>query len=74
MDMAAVKKWVIFFTGILCAILIGDMLSNLVVSLAGITGMAGFIVNFILYAVFFFGVLYALEKIFHIEFFGFNRD
>jgi len=74
MDMAAVKKWVIFFAGILCAILIGDILSNLFVNLAGITGPAGFIVNFVLYAVIFFGVLYALEKLFHIEFFGFNRD
>jgi hypothetical protein len=74
MDMAVVKKWVIFFAGILCAILIGDTLSNVVVNLAGITGPSGFIVNFVLYAVFFFGVLYALEKLFHIEFFGFNRD
>lgn len=70
MDTAAVKKWVIFFAGILCAILIGDSLSNILVSLAGLSGMAGFIVNFVLYAVIFFSVLYVLEKIFHIEFFG----
>jgi hypothetical protein len=74
MDMAAVKKWVIFFAGILCAILIGDTLSNVIVNITGITGSVGFVVNFVLYAVFFFGVLYALEKLFHIEFFGFNRD
>jgi hypothetical protein len=70
MDMAAVKKWVIFFAGILVAILVGDSLSTILVSLAGLSGMAGFIVNFVLYAVIFFSVLYMLEKIFHIEFFG----
>jgi hypothetical protein len=72
MDMAAVKKWVIFFAGILVAILVGDSLSNILVSLAGLSGMAGFIVNFVLYAVIFFSVLYLLEKVFHIEFFGLN--
>jgi hypothetical protein len=74
MDMAAVKKWVIFFAGILCAILIADTLSTILVNLARITDPARFIVTFVLYAVFFFGVLYALEKLFHIEFFGFNRE
>jgi hypothetical protein len=73
MDKAAVKKWVIFFAGILCAIIIGDTLSNVLVRLAGLSGSAGFVVNFVLYAVIFFSVLYALEKVFHIEFFGFNR-
>jgi hypothetical protein len=70
MDMAVVKKWVIFFAGVLCAILIGDTISSILVRLAGLSGPGGFIVNFVLYAVFFFAVLYALEKIFHIEFFG----
>jgi hypothetical protein len=73
MDKAAVKKWVIFFAGILCAILIGDTLSNVLVNLAGLSGSVGFIVNFVLYAVIFFSVLYVLEKLFHIEFFGFNQ-
>jgi uncharacterized protein HemY len=73
MDKAAVKKWAIFFAGILCAILIGDTLSNVLVNLAGLSGSVGFIVNFVLYAVIFFSVLYVLEKLFHIEFFGFNQ-
>jgi hypothetical protein len=73
MDMAAVKKWVIFFAGVLCAILVGDTISNILVSLAGLSGTAGFIVNFVLYAVIFFAVLYMLEVVFHIEFFGLKR-
>jgi len=74
MDKASVKKWGIFFAGILCAILIGDTLSNLVVNLAGLTGWVRFSVNFILYAGIFFSVLYLLEKWFHIRFFGFSCE
>ena len=73
MDMSAVKKWVIFFAGILCAIIIADAISNTIVVAAGIAGASGFIINFVLYAVIFFGVLYAIEKIFGIAFFGFGR-
>ena len=72
MDMVAVRKWITFFIGILCAILIADALSNIIVNLAGISGWVKFVVSFILYAVFFFGILYALEKIFHCEFFNFS--
>lgn len=74
MDYAAVKKWAMFFLGILCAIVIADALSNLIVSAAGITGWMNFVINFILYAVFFFAILYVIEKIFHIEFFSFWRE
>lgn len=74
MDSATVKKWVTFFIGILCAIVIADALSNVIVSAAGITGWVSFLINFILYAVFFFAILYAIERIFHIEFFGFWRE
>jgi len=74
MDFAPVKKWAIFFMGILCAIVIADKLSNAIVSATGIVGWMKFLVSFILYAVFFFAILYALEKIFHIEFFGFWRE
>jgi hypothetical protein len=74
MDYATVKKWAIFFFGILCAIVIADALSMLIVSAAGIAGWMSFLVNFVLYAVFFFAILYAIEKIFHIEFFGFWRE
>jgi hypothetical protein len=73
MDFAAVKKWLVFFIGILCAIIIADLLSNTIVSTIGTTGWIKFLVSFILYAVLFFAALYVMEKIFHIEFFGFWR-
>jgi uncharacterized protein HemY len=74
MDFAAVKKWAVFFIGILCAIVIADTLSNVLVSATGMSGWMQYLVSFILYAVFFFAILYALEKIFQIEFFGFWRE
>ena len=74
MDFAPVKKWAVFFIGILCAIVIADKLSNAIVSATGMIGWMKFLVSFVLYAVFFFAILYALEKIFHIEFFGFWRE
>jgi uncharacterized protein HemY len=74
MDSTTVKKWAVFFIGILCAIVIADALSNIVVTLAGITGPTRFIVNFVLYAVLFFAILYGIERLFHVEFFGFGRE
>ena len=74
MEYATVKKWALFFIGILCAIVIADALSNVIVSATGITGWANFLINFLLYAVFFFAILYIIERIFHIEFFGFGRE
>ncbi len=74
MDFAPVKKWAIFFIGILCAIIIADALATVLVSFAGIVGWMKFLVNFILYAVFFFAILYAMEKIFNINFFGFGKE
>jgi len=73
MDFAPVKKWAVFFIAILCAIVIADALATVLVSFTGIEGWMKFLVNFVLYAVFFFSILYALEKIFHIEFFGFGK-
>ena len=74
MDFAQVKKWAIFFIGILCAIIIADALASVLVSFAGIEGSMKFLVNFVLYAVFFFALLYIMEKIFHIEFFGLGKE
>jgi len=74
MDSATIKKWTIFFISILCAIIIAEALSNIIVSAAGITGSMKFLANFVLYAAFFFAILYTFEKIFHIEFFGFWRE
>ena len=71
MDFEPVKKWVVFFIGILGAIIIADALSVLILSFTGLEGWTQFLVNFVLYAVFFFTILYILEKIFHINFFKF---
>jgi hypothetical protein len=72
MDPAYIKKWAIFFTCILCAILIANALSKAIAASARLTGPAGFIITFVLYAVFFFGVLCAMEKITGMRFFGFS--
>lgn len=74
MESATIKKWALFFIGILCAILIADALSTIIVSALGIDGWMKFLANFILYAAFFFAILYAIEKIFHINFFGFGSE
>ena len=73
MDSATIKKWVIFFLGILVAIIIANWLSNVIVAYAGMTGWMNFVVSFVLYAVLFFAILYVMEKLFGIEFFGFGR-
>lgn len=74
MDFNPVKKWALFFIGILCAIIIADTLATVLVSFAGIEGWIKFLVNFILYAVFFFAILFVMEKTFHIKFFGFGKE
>jgi hypothetical protein len=73
MEMSSIKKWIVFFAGILCAILIADACSTYVANAAGIAGPTRLIVSFILYAGIFFAILYALEKMFSIEFFGFRN-
>jgi hypothetical protein len=74
MDMSSVRKWAVFFLGILCSILIADTLSNTIVVAAGLNGWIKFIVNFVLYAVLFFGIMYAIEKIFGVRFFDFWQE
>jgi hypothetical protein len=74
MDSETIKKWALFFIGILCAIIIADALSTLLVSAAGMVGWMKFLTNFVLYAAFFFAILYTMEKIFPINFFGFRRE
>jgi hypothetical protein len=73
MDSADIKKWVIFFAGILVAIIIANALSNIIMSYTGITGWVEFLVSFVLYAGLFFGILYLMERFLGIEFFGFSR-
>ena len=74
MDMSSVRKWAFFLFGILCSILISDTLSNAIVTASGLNGWIRFIVSFVLYAVLFFGLLYAIEKIFGIRFFDFFHE
>jgi hypothetical protein len=74
MESAVIKRWALFFTGILIAIILADALSTILVSAAGLKGWVKFLANFILYAAFFFAILYGIEKIFHIDFFGFWRE
>jgi len=74
MDISSVRKWAFFLIGILCSILIADTLSNIIVTALGLNGWIRFIVSFILYAVLFFGILYAIEKIFGIRFFDFFHE
>lgn len=73
MEYADVKKWVIFFIGILVAIVIANALSNILMAYTGITGWMEFVVSFILYAALFFAILYLMERFLGIEFFGFGR-
>ncbi len=74
MDMSSVRKWAVFFLGILCSILIADYLSNAIIAITGLSGWVRLVVSFVLYAVLFFGILYIIEKIFNIRFFDFGRD
>jgi uncharacterized protein HemY len=67
------KKWLVFSCGILVAIIIADQLSNVIVATSGISGWSKIPLSFILYAVLFFAILYAIGGIFGIGFFDTNR-
>jgi hypothetical protein len=45
----------------------------MIIAYTGITGPVQLLAGFVLYAVLFFGVLYMMEKLLGIEFFGFSR-
>jgi hypothetical protein len=74
MEYADVKKWVIFFVGILVAIVIANALSNILMAYTGVTGWMEFVISFVLYAGLFFAILYLMERFLGIEFFGFGRQ
>jgi hypothetical protein len=63
MDVSTVTRWVVLFVSLLIAIVLSRVLSGLVLGLLGISGIGGFILGFVLYAVVFFGVLYVIEQI-----------
>jgi hypothetical protein len=74
MESAVIKKWVVFFAGILGAVLLADALSTILVSASGLQGSIKIVAGFILYALLFFGILYIIQKIFHFEFFSFWKE
>jgi uncharacterized membrane protein required for colicin V production len=74
METGSIKKVVTLLGGILLAFLVASTLSNAVVVLFQLTGAAGMIASFVLYAVFFFFVLNLLQKYAHIVFFGFDGE
>jgi hypothetical protein len=74
MEAGSVRRWIILFLGILIAILVADAVSSGIVILAGVKGVAAFIVNFVLYATIFFGALFILKRYGHIDIFNFDRN
>jgi len=74
MDLSSARRIVTFVLVLLCAILVSNTLSNIIMAALGFTGIFGFIIGFVLYAVFFFGVLYFFERFFGITIFRFGRQ
>ena len=74
METGSIKKVITLVIGILVAFLIANALANIVVMLTGLTGAAGMVLSFVVYAVLFFFVLHLLQKYAHIVFFGFDRE
>lgn len=74
METGHVKNVIILVIGILVAFLIANAVTNVVVMLSGLTGAAGMVLSFVVYAVLFFFVLHLLQKFAHIRFFGFDRE
>jgi len=71
MDLSSVKRGVTLILVLLCAILIANGISNVLMSVLGLTGIPGFIAGFVIYAVIFFGVLYLFERFGGIRIFNF---
>jgi hypothetical protein len=72
MDLAVIKKLLPVILGILCAYVIADYLSLILVRTAGLEGPAQLVTSFITFAVIFFATLYIIERGFGISFFGFT--
>jgi hypothetical protein len=72
MDLSSARRIVTFVLVLLCAILVANTLANILMAALGLTGIFGFIAGFVLYAVFFFGVLYFFERFFGIRIFSFG--
>jgi hypothetical protein len=74
METGQLKKVITLIAGILVAYLIASSLSDAVVIIFHLTGPAGMVISFIVYAVIFFTMLNLLQKYAHIVFFGFDRE
>jgi predicted branched-subunit amino acid permease len=74
MDPESVKRGIVLFLGIVCAVLIADALSGIVVTRSGFTGTAAFFLNFLMYAGVLFGVIYVLKRFAGIDIFRFGGD
>ncbi|MEN6360989.1 MAG: hypothetical protein ABFD59_13200 [Smithella sp.] len=72
MDLSSARRIVTFVLVLLCAILVSNTLSIIIMAALGFSGIFGFIIGFVLYAVFFFGVLYFFEWFFGITIFRFG--
>jgi len=72
MDLSSARRIVTFVLVLLCAILVSNTLSNILLAALGLSGISGFIVGFVIYAAFFFGVLYFFERFFGITIFRFG--
>ncbi|MDD5141975.1 hypothetical protein [Methanoregula sp.] len=72
MDLSSARRIVTFVLVLLCAILVSNTLSNILLAALGLSGIFGFIVGFVIYAIFFFGVLYFFERFFGITIFRFG--
>jgi Ca2+/H+ antiporter len=71
MDLSSVKRGVTLIFVLLCAILIANWISNVLMSVIGLTGVPEFIAGFVIYAAIFFGVLYLFERFGGIRVFNF---
>jgi hypothetical protein len=72
MDLSSAKRAAVFIVVLLCAILVANTVSNVLMSTLGLGGPGGFIAGFVVYAAVFFGVLYLVERFFGVSIFRFR--
>lgn len=72
MDLSSVKRGATLILVLLCAILVANAISNILMNLLGLAGIPGFILGFVVYAAVFFGMLYLFEQFFGISIFHFR--
>ncbi len=70
MEKSRILYWVTFIVSIAFAVIASDQLSSAITNQAGLTGPLWFLVNFILFAVLFFGILWVIGRLTGMTFFG----